>query len=146
MDKSQHPISQRIKFLIDELYGGSVRKFCLAIGYGSSQKINRLFSEDKRTGKFPVPTIGIINDISNKLDINKTWLTDGVGNYSAKQDIPDTSQKSIQYIMQENEALKKENNDLLRENRELYRKLLSSKDQALDKSLSPDKNIVDDKL
>lgn len=84
METTEHPITQRIKILIESRFNGNVTSFSKALGYDSPQKVNRLFAIDKRTGKHPKPSTNIIGDISNKLDINSSWLLDGLGDPDEK--------------------------------------------------------------
>lgn len=80
LEKSEIPlVNQRIKKIIDTNYKGSVRALCIALGFSDSQKINRLFNIDSRNGKYPTPSIDILNLISNKLDISLAWLQNGEG-------------------------------------------------------------------
>lgn len=75
-----HPVTQRIKVLIDKYAEGSVRKFSTLINLASSQKLNRLFNLDTRNGKYPEPSFDIIACIANmfpKTNIN--WLISGIG-------------------------------------------------------------------
>lgn len=76
-DKNLPPVNQRIRELIDSKYHGSVRAFCVDIGFKDSQKVNRLFNIDPRNGKYPTPSIGILNSISNKLNVSLVWLQKG---------------------------------------------------------------------
>ncbi|RKU86498.1 helix-turn-helix transcriptional regulator [Parabacteroides sp. AF39-10AC] len=50
------------------------------LGYSSSQKINRLFIIDERNNKYPTPSSTILSDISNRFDIDPSWLMTGEGN------------------------------------------------------------------
>jgi toxin-antitoxin system, antitoxin component, xre family len=72
-------VNQRIRNLIDTNFNGSVRAFCIALGFNESQKVNRLFKIDPRNGKYPTPSIDILNLISTKLDISLSWLQTGKG-------------------------------------------------------------------
>lgn len=72
-------VNQRIRSVIDSDYKGSVRAFCLALGFADSQKINRLFNLDKRNNRYPKPSIDVLELISNKLDISLLWLQTGEG-------------------------------------------------------------------
>lgn len=75
-----HPVSQRIKTLIDKYGDGSVRKFSNLIELASSQKLNRLFNIDIRNNKYPEPSFDIIACIANKFPtINVNWLLTGEG-------------------------------------------------------------------
>ena len=71
-------INRRIKTIVDEKFGGNVRRFSLSLGLSDSSKINRLFNNDKRTGNFPLPSCEIILLISNKFDYTTDWLLKGV--------------------------------------------------------------------
>lgn len=74
------PVTQRIKYLIDNYAEGSVRKFSQMIELSSSQKLNRLFNLDKRNNKYPEPSYDIIQSIANKFStININWLMMGSG-------------------------------------------------------------------
>lgn len=70
MDETLPSKNQSIKKLIQEKYDGNVCAFCRALGIKDSQKINRLFKIDKRSGKYPIPSTKIIELISNKLEIS----------------------------------------------------------------------------
>ena len=50
------------------------------LGYSSSQKINRLFIVDERNNKYPTPSSTILSDISNRFDVDPSWLMTGEGN------------------------------------------------------------------
>lgn len=67
-------INQRIKKLINAKAGGSERKFAELCGLGSSQKLNRIFHPDKRSGNYPSPSIDIVINIANKFAIDLNWL------------------------------------------------------------------------
>jgi len=69
------PVNQRIKIIIDSKFGGNVTEFSRFLGYSGSQKINRLFKEDPRNGKYPTASIDILTDISNKFDLSMDDLT-----------------------------------------------------------------------
>ncbi len=77
--KEMPSVTQRIRSVIDADYNGSVRAFCLAVGFPESQKVNRLFKIDARNGKYPTPSIDILSEISNKLGISLLWLQSGEG-------------------------------------------------------------------
>jgi len=68
-------INQRIQTLIDTKASGSVRKFAQLAGISSSQKLNRIFHKDKRSDKYPEPSLDMITSIANKFsDIKLDWL------------------------------------------------------------------------
>lgn len=72
------PINQRIQDLIDKHSDGSVRGFANDIGLESSQKLNRLFNLDGRSGKYPEPSLPILTAIANKFDtVSIDWLVYG---------------------------------------------------------------------
>lgn len=73
------PVNQRIKSIVDNDFGGSVRQFALAMGISDYQKINRIFKEDTRNGKIPSPSINVLSLISNTFDISLEWLQTGEG-------------------------------------------------------------------
>ena len=77
--KSMPLVTQRIRSIVDANYNGSVRAFCMALGFSDSQKVNRLFKQDSRNGKYPTPSIDIVTLISNKLDVSLVWLQSGEG-------------------------------------------------------------------
>ncbi|MCK0201114.1 S24 family peptidase [Ornithobacterium rhinotracheale] len=60
---------------ISEYYGyNSINDFSInGLGYTSSEKINRLKDPNKK------PSIDIINDVSNKFEINLNWLLNDIG-------------------------------------------------------------------
>jgi hypothetical protein len=71
-------INQRIKNLIEDTSNGSVRAFALDVGLNSSQTLNRIFNIDKRSGKYPEPSLDIISAIANKFEtIDLHWLLKG---------------------------------------------------------------------
>lgn len=72
-------INQRIKEIISDKTDGNVTAFSSALGYSSSQKVNRLFKIDPRTQKYPVPSSTIISDISNMFNIDINWIISGTG-------------------------------------------------------------------
>lgn len=74
-------VNQQIKRLIDSRFNGSVRKFSIEIGINPYQKVNRLFLIDKRTGKYPNPSIEILTQISNTFNISIESLQ--TGNYDS---------------------------------------------------------------
>lgn len=73
------PVNKRIFDLIEEKANGNKTAFARALGYSSSQKINRLFIVDERNNRYPKPSTAIMNDISNTFDIDLMWLMTGEG-------------------------------------------------------------------
>ena len=71
-------INRRIKTIVDEKFGGNVRRFSLSLGLSDSSKINRLFNKDKRTGNFTLPCFEIILLLSNKFNYTTDWLLKGI--------------------------------------------------------------------
>lgn len=130
MEISEHPITQRIRFIIDSKFNGNVSAFTKALGYNSPQKVNRLFAIDKRIGKFPKPSTSIIEDISNKLDVNLAWLMDGTG-YSQAETNTNTDMKNKDLEIQ---FLREKVKDL-EEKLAMCKELREKDRQLLDKSL-----------
>lgn len=69
LEQSLPPKNQAIKNLIRERFDGNVSAFCRELNMRDTQKINRLFSIDRRNGKYPTPSTEILELISNKLQI-----------------------------------------------------------------------------
>ena len=69
LEQSLPPKNQAIKNLIRDRYDGNVSAFCRELDMKDTQRINRLFSIDKRNGKYPTPSTDILELISNKLNI-----------------------------------------------------------------------------
>lgn len=68
-------INKRIQSLIESRANGSVRKFAQLVGISSSQKLNRIFNLDKRSGKYPEPSLDMVTSIANKFsDVPLNWL------------------------------------------------------------------------
>lgn len=73
-------INKRIKSLIEYYTNGSVKRFSEMIQLSSSQKLNRIFNIDKRSGQYPEVSSDILLSIANMLsDINTDWLLKGQG-------------------------------------------------------------------
>ncbi|UCA61694.1 peptidase S24 [Chryseobacterium rhizoplanae] len=71
--------NQRIKDLINYFCDGNELQFSREIGI-SQPRINRLFSTDPRSGKYPIVSFEIIQSIINKfIDVNSEWLIIGKG-------------------------------------------------------------------
>lgn len=69
IEQSLPPKNQAIKNLIRDRFDGNVSAFCRELDMKDTQRINRLFSIDKRNGKYPTPSTEILELISNKLSI-----------------------------------------------------------------------------
>ena len=78
---TQHPITQRIKFLLEKFADGNVSKFASILQLtNSKQVVNRLFHLDSRSGKYPTPSTDIIIAILDAYpNVNPTWLVSGKG-------------------------------------------------------------------
>ncbi|WP_286753906.1 MULTISPECIES: helix-turn-helix domain-containing protein [Sphingobacterium] len=75
----QHPISERINFLINHYHKGNVASFADKIGI-SRQAVNRLFHPDLRTNRYPSPSVDVLITILNVfIDIDANWLMKGEG-------------------------------------------------------------------
>jgi hypothetical protein len=77
----QHPITQRINFLLEKFSDGNVSKFASLLQLtNSKQVVNRLFHPDPRSGKYPTPSTDIITAILDAYpNVNPTWLVSGKG-------------------------------------------------------------------
>ncbi len=71
-------INKRILELIQTHTQGNVSKFAKLCNMSSSQKLNRIFSLDSVSKKFPVPSTEIILDIANNFsEVDLNWLIRG---------------------------------------------------------------------
>lgn len=71
--------NQRIKIIIDTFCDGNELLFSKEIGV-SQPRINRLFNIDNRSGKYPLPSLEIIQSIINKfVNVSSEWLLSGRG-------------------------------------------------------------------
>ncbi|WP_053326901.1 S24 family peptidase [Chryseobacterium gallinarum] len=71
--------NQRVKNVIDYFCDGNVLRFSKEIGI-SQPRINRLFTIDTRSGKYPLVSFEIIQAIINKfIKIDSEWLIVGKG-------------------------------------------------------------------
>ena len=152
------PVNQRIRYLIDEKFGGSVRAFCKALGFTESQKVNRLFKIDLRNGKYPTPSIDILNVISKTFDISLIWLQYGEGEMFinntldniATSDIISIPQSAWRIIEAQASSLKNKDeqiNDLIsqmKEERNDTVQLLKETIDTLRKALSEKRADADD--
>lgn len=74
------PINERILMLIDNLTKGNVAAFVRLAGISSHQVLNRIFSIDSRTGKYPNVSSSILSSIKlNMPNVNYDWLLTGEG-------------------------------------------------------------------
>jgi len=93
--------NQRVKEVIDIYCDGNELRFSKEIGI-SQPRINRLFSLDPRSGKYPVVSFEIIQAIINKyIILSAEWLISGRG----QREI------SKENILQEPRAVYKKNGD-----------------------------------
>jgi len=78
--KMELPIeNQRVKNVIDHFCKGNVSRFSKEIKI-SQPRVNRLFTIDTRSGKYPLVSFEIIQSIINKfVDIDPEWLIVGKG-------------------------------------------------------------------
>lgn len=91
-------ITKRIKILIDHFTNGNVAEFVRLTKISSHQVLNRIFSIDKRSGKYPLPSTGILFSIkSNLKDVNSDWLLDGQGNM-LNTEVTGSQQKSKEML------------------------------------------------
>ena len=75
----QHPISERINFLVNHYTHGNVSSFADKIGL-SRQALNRLFHPDILSKKYPSPSLNILTSILDKFsEVDANWLMTGLG-------------------------------------------------------------------
>lgn len=113
----QIPIeNQRVKEIIKHFCNGNELLFSKNIGI-SQPRVNRLFSLDPRSKKYPMVSFEIIQSIINKfIDIDAEWLVTGNGEMlkeksQSKSQNQDYRDKYIE-ILEENRELLKENKRL----------------------------------
>lgn len=83
----EHPISQRIKILIDRESNGKVVDFASKLEGIPYQVISRLFKPDARSGKYPTPSTDLILEIINKFTfVSIPWFITGVGEMLKSQE------------------------------------------------------------
>ncbi|GAA4137835.1 hypothetical protein GCM10022216_14250 [Sphingobacterium kyonggiense] len=86
----EHPISQRIKIIIDRESKGKVVDFASKLSGIPYQVISRLFKQDARSGKYPTPSTDLILEIINKFTYyNPTWLLTGYGEMFDESEVDD---------------------------------------------------------
>jgi hypothetical protein len=74
------PISIRVRSLINLYAKGSVKRFSEMIELSNSQKLNRVFNVDKRSGRYPDISADILLSIANMFPmISRDWLLTGKG-------------------------------------------------------------------
>jgi phage repressor protein C with HTH and peptisase S24 domain len=78
--------NQRVKKIIEMYCDGNELRFSKEIGI-SQPRINRLFSHDTRSGKYPVVSFEIIQAIINKyIVVSAEWLISGRGSIEVLKD------------------------------------------------------------
>lgn len=90
----QHPIAQRINFLIDHYTKGNVSNFATLLGF-NKQTLNRIFNPDLRSNKYPIPSTELILAICELYpEVSSEWLLLGNGEPFIKPaiDIPEAIQ------------------------------------------------------
>lgn len=114
--KMQHPISERINFLINHYTHGNVSSFADKIGL-SRQALNRLFHPDILSKKYPSPSLNILTNILDKFsEVDANWLMTGASSpfrspSSSKEEmksVEDKDWKSMYFeVLEEKEVLTK---------------------------------------
>jgi len=78
MNSTEHPISQRIKIIIDNESNGRVVDFAQKLDGIPYQVISRLFKIDARSGNYPTPSTDLILSIINKFtQYDPRWIMTG---------------------------------------------------------------------
>lgn len=79
--------NQRIKTVIEKYCGGNELQFSKAIGI-SQPRINRLFSKDPRSDKYPMVSFDIVQSVINKfINISAEWLITGRGSIEKEDEL-----------------------------------------------------------
>lgn len=96
-------INKRILELVQTHTQGNVSKFAKLCNMSSSQKLNRIFSVDNVSKRFPVPSTEIILDIANNFsEIDLNWLIRGntlSKNYQASESNQEYRNHNIEEII-----------------------------------------------
>lgn len=97
----------RLKKVIEYYFEGNESAFSKAIGV-SQPRINRLFSEDKRSGEFPLISFEILQATINKyVEINPEWLINGRGEmFKNKYAVNVVSEPETKYAVKSMRKLK----------------------------------------
>ena len=75
----QHPINERINFLINHYTKGNVSSFAERIGL-TRQLVNRLFHPDLSSNKYPSPSLNMLTSIlKNFPEVDANWFMIGEG-------------------------------------------------------------------
>ena len=74
-------INQRIKKLVEKYANDNTAQFCRMVGISPSYKLTRLFSKEKRNGKYPEPSLDVIRQIAANLDLDINYLVFGESKY-----------------------------------------------------------------
>lgn len=105
-------INKRIYRIIDFNHANCINKFATSIGIPPSS-IYRLYRKNKRTQKYPRPTIQIIISIIEAYpDINANWILTGEGSLFLNAIPPrqgsNTEKYLYSYIKKQDEEIKKQ--------------------------------------
>lgn len=91
-------INSRIKQIIDYYTNGVVSKFADTLPNISQQQLNRLFTIDTRTKKYPVATTEVLMSITEMyVDIDSCWLLTGNGNMFNTKTESSTNNSNVVY-------------------------------------------------
>ncbi|WP_294185088.1 hypothetical protein [uncultured Sphingobacterium sp.] len=86
----QHPIAQRINFLINHYTKGNVSHFATLLGF-NKQTLNRIFNPDLRSNKYPIPSTELILAICELYpEVRSEWLLLGNGDPFSENSIETT--------------------------------------------------------
>ena len=84
----EHPISQRIKIIMNREANGNEIQFAKRMAGIPYQSISRLFKLDKRGNKYPIPSTSLILEIINTFTwYSPRWLLTGYGEMLIDEDV-----------------------------------------------------------
>ena len=128
--------NQRVKEVIIFTTKGNELQFSKEIGV-SQPRINRLFTIDKRSGKYPLVSFEIIQAIINKfVNINSEWLLTGKGSMlkeeetkkAALQDLPAANDELVE-LLREKAVMQEEKITLLTEKATMLQTIIKEKEE-----------------
>ena len=130
--------NQRVKKIIDFTTNGNVLQFSKEIGI-SQPRINRLFSIDTRSGKYPLVSFEIVQAIINKfVNINAEWLLTGQGEMLKNAPVPEPAPQEsyagadeLVTLLRDKIALLEKNNASLEYTISIQEKITTSQEREI---------------